>query len=703
MAANASHPLDPLLRPRAVAVVGASMREDSMGEWALENLKRGRFSGPIYPINPRHDQVAGLRCFENFAALPETPDLAIFAVGDHHIEAALDESIAAGVPAAVIMSATTLDDDTTPPLRERLRRKVRDAGMLLCGANGMGFYNVRDNVWACGFDSRHHDGPGTVSLISHSGSGMSGLIDSDERLRINVAVSTGNELGVTMDRYLDFVLDLPETRAVGLFIETARNPQGFRDALAKARDCGMPVIALKVGRTAEAARLTVSHSGAIAGDSATYDALFDYYGVQQVRDMDELATALILFSELHPVGPGGLVSLHDSGGERQLMIDLAADAGVPMTKLAPETVSQLEKVIDPELPAVNPLDAWSRGGGTAAAQMTQSLTLMMQDPGAALGVVSHDRAPDGKVYASYIHYMESAHRDAGKPVALVAARQGSGFDAQAVEATHRGFPVLDGLPAFLRGVRLLFDYRDYQAWKDAEPVPPAPRPAVGRWRRRLQSGDTLDEYESLQLLADFGVNANPSRIVNDRTGLRAAAGELGFPLVAKTAMPGMLHKTDQQGVHLALRDEQELERAYDDLAFRCGPRVLVAPMVTGGIETLLGVRRDPQFGPVVVFGFGGIHAELLKDVAFALPPFSAAWAKRCLGRLKLRPLLDGVRGQPPADIEAWCEAAANFSVMIAALADVIGEADVNPLIACEHGCTAVDALIIGRDDRRQEP
>ncbi|MDZ7769876.1 MAG: acetate--CoA ligase family protein [Woeseiaceae bacterium] len=209
-----------------------------------------------------------------------------------------------------------------------------------------------------------------------------------------------------------------------------------------------------------------------------------------------------------------------------------------------------------------------------------------------------------------------------------------------------------------------------------------------RWHSRLQSGVTLDEYESLQLLADFGVNANPSRLVNDRAELGAVANELGYPLVAKTAMPGMLHKTEQKGVHLGLGDDRELERAYDDLASRCGPRVLVAPMITGGIETLLGVRRDPQFGPVVVFGFGGIHAELLKDVAFALPPFSAAWAKRCLARLKLRPLFDGVRGQPPADIEAWCETVANFSVMVAALAEVIGEADVNAVTwPGEHGCT----------------
>ncbi len=177
--------------------------------------------------------------------------------------------------------------------------------MLVCGANGMGFYNVRDHVWACGFDSCGHEAPGNVALISHSGSGMSGLIDSEARLRINFAVSTGNELGVTMDEYLDFVLDLPETKAVGLFVETARNPQGFRAALAKALERRIPVVALKTGRTIESAQLTVSHSGAMAGDDAAYEALFDRYGVQRVRDMDELATALILFAELPPIGPGG--------------------------------------------------------------------------------------------------------------------------------------------------------------------------------------------------------------------------------------------------------------------------------------------------------------------------------------------------------------------------------------------------------------
>ena len=304
------HRLDPLLRPRSIAVLGASIRKDSMGEWSLRNLERGNYGGTIYPINPSYDEVRGLRCYNSLAELPETPDLALFAIGDHRLERSLDDAIAQNVPAAVIMSSLCLDDDEAPLLKERVQQKINDAGMLVCGANGMGFYNVRDNTWCCGFDSRHHDASGNASLISHSGSGMCGIVDCDERLRLNFAVSTGNELSVSMDEYLDFVLDLPETKVVGLFIETARNPAGFSAALAKANCRKIPVVALKVGRTKKAAELTVSHSGAMAGDDATYDALFDRYGVHRVADMDELATAMIMFAELNPIGPGGLVTLH---------------------------------------------------------------------------------------------------------------------------------------------------------------------------------------------------------------------------------------------------------------------------------------------------------------------------------------------------------------------------------------------------------
>ena len=675
-----AHRLDPLLRPRSVAVVGASENNDAMGEWSLKNLLKGRYEGDIYPVNPKYDTVQGVRCYPSLTELPAAPDLVIFAVADRWLEKVLDDAIEAGARAAVIMSTLYLDDDTSPPLRERVAKKIREAGLVACGANGMGFYNVRDKVWGCGFDSADHEGPGNITLISHSGSGMSGLIDSEQRLRINLAVSTGNELDTTMDEYLDFALDLPETRAVGLFIETARNPDGFRAALEKAAAKQVPIVAIKVGRTEKSAQLAVSHSGAMAGDDATYEALFDRYGVQRVNDMDELATALILFAEWSRIGPGGLVTLHDSGGERQLMVDLADAAGGELTELGATTVAELESVLDPELPAVNPLDAWSRGGPDSADQMADSLAAMMKDPGTAIGAVVQDRAPYGKVYRGYIEYMRRGHAASGKPVALVAARQGSGHDEIAVTSTADGFPVLDGVPVFLRAVRALFDYRDFLARDDGD------TPEVDVPGYCVEPG----EAGALRLLADCGLPVVPITLINDES--EAVASE--YPVVLKTAVPGIAHKSDVGGVVLNIESDAALQTAYRDMAGRLGPEALIAPMAGAGIEMLLGARVDPQFGPVVLIGFGGVHAETLQDVAFALPPFTAAHARRCLDRLQLRPMLDGQRGKPPADIDAFCELAAKFSAVVYEKRADIREIDINPVIVHESGCTIVDALIV---------
>lgn len=690
-----THRLDPLLRPRSVAIVGASARADSIGEWSLKNLLLGAFTGKVYPVNPKYDELQGVRCYASLADLPEVPDLVVFGVGDQRIEAALDDAIAFGIRAAVIMSALVLDDDATPNLRARVQQKIRAADLLVCGANCMGYYNIRDNVWLCGFDSGPHAAPGNVSLISHSGAGMTGIIDCEERLQINFAVSAGNELCVTMDQYLDFALDLPETRVVGLFVETSRNPSGLRAAFAKAAKLGTPIVALKVGRTEEAARLTVSHSGAMAGDDSTFDALFDRYAVQRVSDMDELATALIMFASLYPVGPGGLVTLHDSGGERQLLVDLADAADVPLTRLQAETITELEQILDPELPAVNPLDAWSRGGPNAGEQMTQSLSAMMRDPGTAMGAVVHDRAPFGKVYPSYLEYMRRAQADSRKPLVLVSSRQGSGFDELAITSTHEGFPVLDGVTPFLKGVRALFAYRDFQL-REASDLPAADPAMVDQWKRRLVAGVALGEADSLALLGDFGLPVARAQVVETEDGLLKAAADIDYPLVLKTAMPGMLHKSDESGVVLNIGDEAELKTAYVEMAARLGATVLVASMAREGVEMILGAHFDPDFGPVILIGFGGVLAEVSKDVAFALPPFDEAHARRCVDKLALRALLDGVRGQPRADIDAFCTAAARFSAVVFALGDKLAEVDVNPVIVHERGCTAVDALIVAR-------
>ena len=689
-----THRLDPLLRPKSIAIVGASDREYSLGQETLQNLTRGEFRGQIYPVNPRYEELGGLTCYPDLDRLPETPDLVIFCVADSRVEQVLDEAIVIGAPAVSIMSSLIIDDDSAPNLKSRIEKKIKDAGMLACGANGMGFYNIRDCVWACGFGGRMHEPPGNVSLISHSGSGMCGIADCEERIRFNLAISTGNEISVSMDEYLDFALELPETRVVGLFVETARHPERLRAALQKANDKRIPIVAIKVGRTEKSAKLTESHSGAIAGDDATYDALFDHYGVQRVRDMEELATTLILFAEFNPVGKGGLVSLHDSGGERQLMVDLADNEHVPLTELAQKSVSELEKVLDPELPAVNPLDGWSRGGTNADEQMTRCLTILMQDPGAAIGALVHDRGPNGRIYSSYVNYMQRAHAESGKPVALVSARQGTGSDPLVVTTTHAGFPVIDGMSAFLIGVRALFSYRDFLLRPESTP-PDVPDEAVEHWRTKLRNIGRLDEAESLMMLRDFGITANACVIAESESAVLAATGVLNYPLVLKTAMPGIAHKSDQAGVLLDLRNEEQLLAAYRDLNERLGPRVLVAPMLAAGVAMILGARQDSQFGPVVLLGFGGIHAEVYQDVAFALPPFDADRARYMLDKLKSRPLLDGAHRMNPSNIDSFCTMAANFSAMVHATRDNLQEIDINPVIVSERDSIAVDALAIG--------
>ena len=271
------HRLDPLLRPGSIAVVGATQRDGAVGKQILTNLTRGGFAGRLSAVNPNYDAVADVPCYPSLGALPDPAEHVMFAVRDDRMEAALAEAIEHGAAAVTIMSSLVLEQDAEPRLRERVAQQARDAGLLVCGGNGMGFYNFVDHVWACGFATRAHEPGGNVALISHSGSGMSGIVDVDERIHFNLAVSTGQELTVAMDDYLDFALELPGTRVVGLFMETVRNPVGIRAALEKANRKGIPVVALKVGRTELAARLTVSHSGALAGRDASYDALFDRY------------------------------------------------------------------------------------------------------------------------------------------------------------------------------------------------------------------------------------------------------------------------------------------------------------------------------------------------------------------------------------------------------------------------------------------
>ena len=443
-----------------------------------------------------------------------------------------------------------------------------------------------------------------------------------------------------------------------------------------------------------AAELAISHSGALAGSDRCYSALFDYYGIQRVDDLDQLATALIMFAQPNIAGDGGLVCLHDSGGERQLIIDLADQLKVPLCDLTISSVSKLEQLLDPGLPAINPLDGWGAGGVDASEKMANCFSALLADPNASIGAVVHDRGPNSEVYSSYLNYLSKGHAATGKPVFLVANRQGSGSDQLAITSTHDGFPVIDGVSQFLVGARCLTSYRDFQQ-RGPLKLKEIDQKVVDYWKNIFNADSIVSEIRASQCLADFGLPMLRGRLVSSNNDLNLVMPEIVFPAVLKTAQPEIDHKSDVGGVILNITSSEMLITAYEDLSKRLGPLAMIAPMIESeGVEMILGVSRDDQFGPVVLVGFGGIYAEVMSDIVVLLPPFDAETVKRALASLTLYPMLDGVRGTVSVDIDSYCQAAAVLSQISLSLKDCISEIDINPIKIGVDGCVGLDALMV---------
>ncbi|MEE2980819.1 MAG: CoA-binding protein, partial [Pseudomonadota bacterium] len=379
------NPLDPLLKPRSVALIGASPRAGSIGNDMIKVLRDGGFDGAIWPINPKYDEIDGLACHGSVAALPEAPDLAVLGVGPERLEAALDDAIAGRARAVAIFASIDMACDTEPRLAERLRAKARAAGMPVLGGNGMGYYNFDANCHVS-FQPPPDREPGPITLICHSGSVFVVLADNDPRFRFNLVVSSGQENNASVGDYMDFALDQPTTRVIALFIETVRDPAAFIAALEKARARDVPVVVLKVARTEKSARLAATHSGAIAGDDAAYEAVFDRHGVLRARTLGELMASALVLSQPTRAGPGSLAGLMDSGGLRELLIDLAEDEGVPFAALSPETTAKLEASLPYGLDPVNPVDAAGPLTGNFIGVFRDCLDHLMADPDSAVGL-----------------------------------------------------------------------------------------------------------------------------------------------------------------------------------------------------------------------------------------------------------------------------------------------------------------------------
>jgi len=686
------HRLDPLLDPESIVIVGATT-SGGMGSRVIKNLQNGGFTGKLFGLHPKNKDAFGIPCYPDFESLPEKVEHAIFAVSDERIEGLVDAAIEADVKAMSIMSMLYLDDDQKPYLKDRIQAKLKEADILLCGANGMGFYHIEKRVWVNGHFSRPNHEPGGVCIISQSGSGVAGIIDCEERINLNLSVSSGSELTVGAEDYLDYILHQESTTVVGLFLETIRKPDQMIQAFELANERKIPVVVLKTGRTERSAELTVSHSGGLAGVDDCYNALFEKYGIQRVADMDELATTLIMFDQPHALGNGNMVSMHDSGGERQLIIDVADQQGVEFATLEDDTTEKLEEILDPGLPPVNPLDAWGKGLENADEIMIDSMIAMLSDPNASMGAIVMDRGPLSKIFPEYVDYLDQANRQTGKPVFLVSNRQGTGIDPLVLELTQNGTPVIDGLYSFLAGVRCLHRYRDFLSMKDAIDVD-LDSDKLEKYQDQLDQSDFVSEADALNMFFDLGLNANQSNMIANEEELVSTAKEMGFPLVLKTAVEDVYHKSELSGVYLDIDSEEKLRSAYEALQEKLPGNALLAKMIQSeGVEMIVGMTTDQQLGPMVTIGFGGYYAEAMNDAVTLMPPFSKEAAKRAVESLKMKTLLEGYRGSKPVDLDAFAEFASRFSLIAVELSNQVCEIDLNPVILGNDNCIAVDALI----------
>jgi len=683
-----------MLAPSSVALLGASTLPNVAGNDMVLELQAARYPGRVYPVNQRYDEVEGYPCYGDLRDLPEVPDLAVLGIGNAALEEQVRSAIDMGVGGLVIPGSVLLPSDTAQDsLRHRIRAMARDADLPIVGGNCMGFYNTQAWFRAFPFYRPYELREGGVTLIAHSGSVLTSLLWNDQKLRFNLAISPGQELVTSADEYMDYALEQPSTRVIALFLESVRNPAGFIAALRKAAQRDVPVVALKAGRTAHAARLALSHSGAIAGDAAAYQALFDRYGVLSVTTLDELASTALLLSSPRRPAPGGLASIHDSGGERELLIDLADDIGVPLAQISEDTSTTLAEHLDPGLEPVNPLDAWGTGNNYQAI-FERCWQALMDDDDTAIGAFVIDLTSGFYLHESFARICRRVHRRTTKPIVMITNHIGTDTQDLARRLTDLGIPVLDGTVAGLQAIRHALAYRDYQMSPGiAPPVPPAGE-VTQRWRARLSEPHALTEGEGLRLLADYGVPTIANRTVTTAEDAVDAAEAVGFPVVVKTAVPGILHKSDVGGVRLNLVDADQVREAYAELAARLGPEVLVAAMHLPDVEMAFGVVVDPQFGPMVLVAGGGVFIEILGDRQLGLVPIDLPIARRMIGKLDIAPILDGARGRPPVDKAAVADALVALSHLAADVGDLIGELDVNPLGVTTEGALALDALVI---------
>lgn len=697
--------LSRLFNPKSVAIIGASPRAGSFGE--RTQLAMAHFTGNLYLVNPRYEEIGGLKSYPSVTALPEAPDCAIIVAAREAVEPLVEECIAKGVGGAMIYASGYSETGKPDRIEQqvRLRDMARAGGMPIVGPNCIGMLNFtsRAGVTFMAVPKLPAPRQHAVGLISQSGALGFSLAQAHEKgASFSHLLTTGNSADIDIADCIAFLADDPSCTAIGCVFEGMPDPMRLIEAGQIAEAANKPLVIYKLGTGEQGAAAAMSHTGSLAGSWAAYRAAFERAGAILVDQFEALVETAAFLSKAPAPKAKGVAVLAVSGGSAIMAADRAEAHGVPLPQPAPHTLAALEARIPEFGSARNPCDVTAQVANDPDS-LTACAEAMLSD--SVYGTLVYPQiyaAETAPIRRKALGEIGGKH---GKPIVVIWTtewQEGPGTqDADAdpnvsmFRSTERAFATLAAWQA--RG--------DRRAAGPRQVVRVSPASAATEAARLLDAiapGATLTEREAKQVLAAYGVPVVQERLTQTADDAVAAAAALGWPVAIKVESPDLPHKTEAGVIRLNIRDEAAMRDAFATVLAngkRYAPDaringVLVQPMAKPGIEIMVGARMDPMFGPLIVVGLGGILVELMRDSATALAPINAGEAKSLLERLKGAAALKGFRGAPAADMDRLADIVVRLSEFAADQRDRVAELDVNPIIVSGADAVAVDALIV---------
>ncbi|TVP53925.1 MAG: CoA-binding protein [Gemmatimonadales bacterium] len=693
--------LKPLFQPSSIAVIGASRRPGTIGWQIVDNLLSHGYTGPVYPVNPSARAVHSVPAWRSVLEIPREVDLAIIVVPKEAVLEVVEECGLKGVGAVVVISAGFREIGGDGVQREQaLMEAVRRHGMRLVGPNCMGVLNTDPEHSMNATFAPTMPPPGPVSFLSQSGALGVTILDYAAEYGIGVRnfISVGNKPDVSGNDILEYWEADSGTRVILMYLETFGNPRRFT-RIARRVGRKKPIIVVKSGRTLAGARAASSHTGALSGKDSAAEALLDQCGVLRANSVEELFDLAMAFGTL-PMPAGNRVAIvTNAGGPGIIIADACEAEGLQVAEFAPETLARLKEVFPEEASVRNPVDMVA---SATADSYRIALEIILEDPQVDAAIAAFV-PPLGVRQADVASAIVEARRShPGTPVlAVLMGREGLPEGRAELRAA--------GVPAYIfpeSATRALGAMHRHARWV-ARPLEaparfPADRDQVTEWLAEIRAEGRrhLLEPEAYRILDAYGIPVVAHTLADSEDAAARAASEFDGPVVLKLVSPDISHKTEVGGVALDLRDEEAVRGAWRWMMKRVAEKepdariegVLVTPFQRGGRELILGMNTDPSFGPVLMFGLGGIYVETFRDVAFRLPPVSGFDAREMMEDIRSFPLLEGVRGEEGVRLEAISEAIQRLSQLVLDH-DGIESLDINPFLATPEGGMALDARI----------